>query len=85
MDQDTLRSLITQKLASGQLPHARIPRISGRPSTGETCDACGRVIGPGHFVMRGAEREGARPLHFHVDCLYVWDSTRKASEQITQS
>jgi hypothetical protein len=78
MDQDALLSLITQKLAAGKLPNQRIPRVSGLPSKGETCDVCGRVIEPGHFVMRGAEREGARSLHFHVDCLYLWDSTRKA-------
>ena len=76
MNEDTLRVLIAQKLADGQLPHESIPRISGRPATGETCDACARAIEPGHFVMHGAGRND-RAMQFHVDCLYLWDVTRQ--------
>ena len=78
MDEATLRMLIAQKLADGQLPNESIPRISGRPATGEPCDACGRAIEPGHFVMRGAGRND-RAMQFHVDCLYLWDVARQTA------
>ena len=77
MNQDALRLHIVQKLADGQLPHDSILRLSGRPSTGETCDACESVIESGQFVMRGTG-PGDRSLQFHVDCLYLWEVARQA-------
>jgi hypothetical protein len=72
MDLDALQHLIAQKLTDRRLPHENIVRIAGRPANGETCDACEHLIAPGQFVMRG----GA--MHFHVDCLYLWDVARQA-------
>jgi len=71
MDLDALHRLIAQKLADRQLPHETIARVAGSPANGETCDACELLIEPGQFVMR------AGTLHFHVDCLYVWDVARQ--------
>ena len=38
----------------------------------QTCAACELLIESGQFLMR------ADAMHFHVDCLYLWDVARQA-------
>ena len=79
VDPISLRVLIQQKLADGRLPHNSIPRVSGGPSSGETCDACGDVIAVHQFVMEGVSMDHTKEtLHMHVACFYLWDAERKA-------
>jgi hypothetical protein len=72
MDLNPLHRLIAQKLTDRQLPHETIARVAGSPANGETCAACELLIESGQFVMR------ADAMHFHVDCLYLWDVARQA-------
>ena len=79
MDSESLRALITQKLADGRLPHNSIPRIWGGKGNGEICDACGLVIGETQLIMEGVSTEINKPsVQFHVQCLYLWDAVRIA-------
>ena len=79
MDSESLRTLITQKLADGRLPHNSIPRILGGAGHGKICDACDLVIEKTQLVMEGVSTELAKPaVQFHVQCLYLWDAIRIA-------
>ena len=44
-------------------------KLADRQLPHETCE---RLIDSGQFVVRG----GA--MHFHIDCLYLWDVARQA-------
>lgn len=79
MERVFLRAMIRRKLADGRLPQNSISEVWGGPSTGETCDACDEEIGPNRFVMEAVSFDPtARPLQFHLACLYVWDEERTA-------
>jgi hypothetical protein len=51
MGLDTLRLIIRQKLAQGDLPHNSIPRFWGGPANNEACDACEETIGSGQLII----------------------------------
>jgi len=77
MEDQTLRSLIRNKLSDGRLPHDSIPRVWGGPGNGETCDACEETITKAQFVIEGLDAAGGG-VQFHVRCFYVWDAERVA-------
>jgi hypothetical protein len=76
MDQQSLRTLIRNKLADGRLPQNSIPRVWGGPGNNETCVACELPIEKNQFVMGGIG-EAMKAVQFHVRCFYDWDSERK--------
>jgi hypothetical protein len=76
MDQQSLRTLIRNKLADGRLPQNSIPRVWGGPGNNETCVACELLIEKNQFVMEGIG-EAMKAVQFHVRCFYYWDSERK--------
>ena len=61
----SLRLFIRCKLADGRLPVNSLPRVWGGLGNDETCDACGKTITKGQFVI-------------HVACFQMWDEERRA-------
>jgi hypothetical protein len=49
--EESLRSLIREKLASGLLPGHDCTKVLGGVSNGETCDACGEIVAKTELVM----------------------------------
>jgi hypothetical protein len=76
--EEPLRLLIRNKLASGVLPGHDCTKVLGGASNGETCDACGELIGKTQLVMDCIGEHYPKTLQFHVRCFYIWDSERGA-------
>jgi hypothetical protein len=76
MNEESLRNLIREKLASGLLPGHDCTKILGGPSNGETCDACGATLAKSQLVMECIGEHYPKALQFHVRCFYIWDSER---------
>ena len=74
---EALRSLIRSKLQDGRLPY-NIPRFSGGPGEGQTCDACDELIAD-QMLVQGIAWVGwdRRPIQMHVDCFALWDQERQ--------
>jgi hypothetical protein len=72
MDAPSLRKLIQSKLAEGRLPYKILPRITGGPGKGETCDACGERITKDQMGMEEIVI-GQNALRFHIRCFNAWD------------
>lgn len=84
MHQDGLRLLILCRLADGRLPLNSIPRVWGRPGSGEICDACEIIVTKDELAVSLAG--GKRPLQLHVRCFWIWESERRpqlASHELT--
>ena len=71
-----LRLLIRSKIVDGRLPVTSIPRARGGLGNGETCEACGKTITKGQFVIEAGG--GKPPTQFHVECFRMWDEERRA-------
>jgi hypothetical protein len=71
MEQDTLRRLIRNKLAGGNLPRGALGAVSQTYGSHEVCDACAKRVSPSDVLYRvyGA---GYRRFHFHRACFSVW-------------
>ena len=68
---ESLRVLIRGKLASGVLPGHDCTKIFGGPSDGETCDACGEIVGKNQLMMDCIGEHYPKALQFHVLCFYI--------------
>jgi hypothetical protein len=77
--EESLRTLIRGKLASGVLPGHDCTKVFGGPSNGETCDACGETVAKNQLVMDCIGEHYPKTLQFHVRCFYIWDSERRMS------
>jgi hypothetical protein len=75
MEQDTLRRLIRNKLADGNLPSGELGAVSQTYGSGEACDACAKHVSPSDVLYRvyGA---GYRRFHFHHACFSIWRAER---------
>jgi hypothetical protein len=73
----TIRGLIQDKLASGQLPSDDCSKVLGGTSNGETCDACDEPVGPSQLVMECIGDHYPKAVQFHVLCFYLWDAARR--------
>ena len=81
--EEPLRLLIRNKLASGVLPGHDCTKVLGGASNGETCDACGELIGKTQLVMDCIGEHYPKTLQFHVRCFYIWDSERRTGDEPT--
>ena len=75
MEDETLRLLIREKLASGELPQDSIPRIWGGPGQEEACDGCDEIITKPQMLMEGIS-ESRHGIQMHVACFCMWDQER---------
>jgi hypothetical protein len=78
MDSEGIRTMVRQKLDSGELPHDHIPRFWGGPPDGEDCDVCEEAIRADQLLMECISAATNRGLQFHVECFYLWDAEREA-------
>ena len=81
METPGLRLLIRQKLSDGRLPRSGVTKVWGGPGDGQQCHACDEVIAKSDFAMEGpvlCGGRGARDVHLHVLCFYVWNEERSA-------
>ncbi len=93
MDLDRIRTMIREKLESGQLPPEKCLITWFGPGSGQRCVACERVIGPqeiececehprGELLPQEIECECEHPrgelLRFHQTCFAAWDDERQA-------
>ena len=76
MKLDVLRYAIRCKLEDGRLPCDRFSSVWGRPSAGETCDACDAVLATEQIVIEGTSLAEGRQFQFHVRCFQIWDNER---------
>jgi hypothetical protein len=76
MGLDTLRLIIRQELAQGDLPHNSIPRFWGGPANNEACDACEETIGSGQLIIEAISTMTNEGIQLHVECFYIWDTER---------
>ena len=76
MNAPIIRLLIQEKLATGRLPHDRVPRLWGGPGRGETCDGCGESVTKDQMVMENLDAAKCG-VQFHVACFHVWDVERQ--------
>ena len=78
---DTIRTLIREKLKDGRLPLNSMPRFWGGPADGEVCDACDTPITKQQLVMEGiaSTLSDKKPIQFHVRCFHIWDAERRAA------
>ena len=74
--EESLRSLIRERLQSGILPGDYCTQVFGGVANGETCDACSEVIEKKQLVMECIGEHYPKTLQFHVRCFYIWDSER---------
>ena len=81
--EESLRTLIRGKLASGLLPGQHCTKVLGGPSNGETCDACGEAIAKNQLVMDCIGEHYPKTLQFHVRCFYIWVSERETGDEPT--
>ena len=79
LDDQALRRLIRDGIASGLLPFDECTKILGGPSNGEPCDACHGHIEKNELVLECiiGDRPLLRAHLFHVRCFYIWDIERR--------
>jgi hypothetical protein len=81
--EESLRSLIWEKLQSGILPGDDCTKVFGGVANGETCDACSEAIAKNQLVMECIGEHYPKTLQFHVRCFYIWDSERRTGDEPT--
>ena len=75
METNVLRSVIRQRLLTGQLSStSSVATLGGTPANGETCDGCGTTIFSGQLIIHGVARLASREqaIQFHVVCFGIW-------------
>jgi hypothetical protein len=75
-----LRVIVRAKLSAGQLPSERFPSVWSGPGHGELCAACGEKVTPENLLLEGFYAD-LRPVPFHVQCFYAWDTERATPEK----
>ena len=83
--EESLRTLIGQKLRIGILPGKACTRVFGGAGNGEICDACGEAIATNQLVLECIGEHYPKTLQFHVQCFYIWDSERRTGNEPTCS
>ena len=81
--EESLLSLIREKLQSGILPGDDCTKVFGGVANGEICDACGAAIAKNQLVMECIGEHYPKTLQFHVRCFYIWDSERRTGDEPT--
>jgi len=79
--EQSLRTLILQKLRSGLLPGQECTKVFGGASNGELCHACDEAIATNQLVMDCIGEHYPKTLQFHVRCFYIWDSERRTGDE----
>jgi hypothetical protein len=77
VDLDRIRTMIREKLESGQLPPEKCLITWFGPGSGQRCVACERVIGPQEIECE-CEHPRGELLRFHQTCFAAWDDERQA-------
>ena len=81
--EESLRTLVRHKLASGLLPGDDCIKVLGGVSNGESCDACGEAVQKTQLVIECIGEHYPKTLQFHVRCFYICDSERRRGDEPT--
>lgn len=81
--EESLRSLIREKLQSGILSGDDCTKVFGGVANGETCDACSEAIAKNQLVMECIGEHYPKTPQFHVRCFYIWDPQRRIGDEPT--